>query len=126
MVSVVLFVMFAVLLTFMVLQWRRGRAGGSGGLFGGGGVGAGLVQGTLTVTGVSDRPDEGDRNDQMYCTVSGTIIGPDTAPTNVYGHMVVTGKTPWPQIGADMPVVYKPGKTDTSWRFGSLEIPPAA
>ncbi len=121
-ITVAFALMLVVLLAVFVMQ--RGRRPG-GGMFGGMGNAASFVEGTFTVTGVSNRPDAGDKNDQMFCTVSGTIIGPDTAPTDVYGDLVLTGKTPWPQVGSDMPVVYKPGKTETSWRFGSLEIPPA-
>ena len=121
-ITVAFALMLVVLLALFVMQ--RGRRPGGAGLFGGGGAGS-FVQGTFTVTGVSDRPAIGDKNDQMFCTVSGTIVGPDTAPTDVYGDLVVAGKTPWPQVGSDMPVVYKPGKAETSWRFGNLEVPPA-
>ncbi|MBE7161704.1 MAG: hypothetical protein INR72_10685 [Williamsia herbipolensis] len=125
--SIAFTIMFAILLVVLILQWQRGRAGGraaGGGLFGGGTTG--FVEGTLTVTGVSDQAEQGDKNGDMFCTVSGTIIGPDTPPTDVYGHLVLGADTPWPKIGTDMPVVYKPGKAETSWRFGSLEVPPAA
>lgn len=128
MLAIAFTVMFAVLLVALVLQWQRGRSGrgssAGGGLFGGGT--AGLVEGTLTVTGVSDQADKGDKNGDMFCTVSGTIVGPETAPTDVYGHFVVGADMPWPKVGVDLPVVYKPGKAATSWRVGSLEVPPAA
>ncbi len=122
-ITVAFALMLFVLLAVFVMQ--RGRRAGGGGMLGSMGNTGVFVQGMLTVTGVSDRPDAGDRDDQMFCTVSGTIIGPDTAPTDVYGNLVLTGKTPWPQIGADMAVVYKPGKAETSWRFGNLDTPPA-
>ncbi|GAA2066542.1 hypothetical protein GCM10009722_31100 [Williamsia deligens] len=130
MLSIAFTIMFAALLVVLVLQWQRGRragggaAAGGGGLFGGGT--AGFVEGTLTVTGVSDPAEQGDKNGDMFCTVSGTIIGPDTAPTDVYGHLVLGADNPWPKIGTDIPVVYRPGKAETSWRFGSLQVPPAA
>ena len=137
MLSIAFTIMFAVLLVALILQWQRGRGAGGrgangraagggvlGGLFGGGS--AGFVEGTLTVTGVSDPAEQGDKNGDMFCTVSGPLIGPDTAPADVYGHLVLGANSPWPKVGTDMPVVYKPGKAETSWRFGSLEVPPAA
>ena len=128
MLSIAFTIMFAILLVVLILQWQRGRAAGGraagAGLFGGGA--AGFVEGTLTVTGVSDQAEQGDKNGDMFCTVSGTIVGPDTPPTDVYGHLVLDANAPWPKIGTDMPVVYRPGKAETSWRFGSLEVPPAA
>ncbi|MFW0792434.1 hypothetical protein AAFP30_01350 [Gordonia sp. CPCC 205515] len=81
-----------------------------------------FVQGTLTVTGVSDRQDQGDAKGERFCTISGTINGPQTNPSEVYGTLVLGDNDPWPQIGADLPVVYKPGKATSSWRFG--ELPP--
>ncbi|WAC56266.1 hypothetical protein [Gordonia sp. SL306] len=108
----------AALLVALLVQWQRGRNPrpldpSRAGQF---------VQGTLTVTGVSDRPDQGDAKGERYCTVSGTIVGPQTDPAEVYGTLVFGENDPWPQIGADLPVVYKPGKATSSWRFG--ELPP--
>ncbi|GAB2656976.1 hypothetical protein GCM10027169_20680 [Gordonia jinhuaensis] len=121
-VSIVFIIIIAGALAFMVAQWRRGRSGG-GGL---GGMRssqmASMRQGVLTVTGVSDRR-EPDSKGQMYCTVSGTINGPDTAPAEVYGDLVLTTTDPWPQMGSEYPVVYRAGKAQTSWHFGVL--PPA-
>ncbi|MFW0792147.1 hypothetical protein [Gordonia sp. CPCC 205333] len=80
--------------------------------------------GTLTVTGVSDRPAEADSKGEVYATISGTIVGPTTAPTDVYTTTVLNlERDPWPRPGDDLPVFYKPGKVDSSWRIGSL--PPA-
>ncbi|MFT4126739.1 MAG: hypothetical protein QM662_10975, partial [Gordonia sp. (in: high G+C Gram-positive bacteria)] len=77
--------------------------------------------GELTVTGVGDR-GEPDRNGELFCTVAGTVLGPGTDPEEVYGTLVVTEKMPWPSPGTTYPVVYRPGKVSTSWRFG--ELPP--
>ncbi|GAB11882.1 hypothetical protein GOARA_090_00140, partial [Gordonia araii NBRC 100433] len=46
---------------------------------------AAMSSGTLTVTGASPRPEQGDKNDGAFVTISGTIIGADIAPTEVYG-----------------------------------------
>lgn len=78
-------------------------------------------QGTLTVTGVSDRPAEADAKGEVYATISGTIVGPSTPPTDVYTTTVLNlANDPWPRLGDDLPVVYKPGKVDSSWRIGTL------
>lgn len=78
-------------------------------------------QGTLTLTGVSDRPDQADSKGEVYATISGTVIGPSITPTDVYTTTVLnlTGDA-WPKIGDDLPVIYKPGKVESSWRIGSL------
>ncbi|MFT4042880.1 MAG: hypothetical protein QM673_06945 [Gordonia sp. (in: high G+C Gram-positive bacteria)] len=123
-------IVFVVLLAGLVVVTVRGfqargaggtggRGSGGGGLGGGRGRGAGYAQGTLTVTGVSDRPDA-DSKGQAFCTVSGTIVGPGTAPTEVYGQMILDQGQPWPYLGSDHPVVYKPGKAESSWQFGAL------
>ncbi|MBT0565598.1 hypothetical protein [Williamsia sp. CHRR-6] len=111
---------FAALLVLTVRQFQRSRGTG-GGLSAA--AAAQLREGTLTVTGVSDRPGEGDKNGEVFCTISGTIIGPETHPTDVYGHMVVAAAARWPQLGDDLPVVYKPGKVDSTWSFGQLQPP---
>ncbi|MYR04860.1 hypothetical protein GTV32_00230 [Gordonia sp. SID5947] len=113
----------AALLVAVLIQWQRGRNprpldSSRAGQF---------VQGTLTITGVSDRPDQGDAKGERYCTVSGTIVGPQTDPAEVYGTLVFGERDSWPQIGADLPVVYKPGKATSTWRFGELppmDVPP--
>ncbi|WP_040509225.1 hypothetical protein [Gordonia soli] len=110
----------AVLVVVLVFQWQRGRSPRP---LGGGRAGS-FVQGTFTVTGVSDRPDHGDKKGERFCTISGTINGPQTQPAEVYGTLVVGENDPWPQIGADLAVVYKPGKASTSWQFGELPPPP--
>ncbi|MEE4021808.1 hypothetical protein V1Y59_01855 [Gordonia sp. PKS22-38] len=112
-------VILAAVVVAFVVQWQRGRnprpLSGS--------RAAQFVQGTFTVTGVSERPEQGDAKGERFCTVSGTIVGPQTDPAEVYGTLVLGETDPWPQIGADLPVVYKPGKATSSWRFG--ELPPA-
>ncbi|MGC4933746.1 hypothetical protein ACLQ3C_08680 [Gordonia sp. DT30] len=118
-ITVTIAILLAVIAVAMIMQMRGRRVGFGGGARGG----AGLVQGRLTVTGVSDRP-EADSKGDAYCTVSGTIIGPGTEPAEVYGTLVLADGQPWPQIGSYHPVVYKPGKAETSWHFG--ELPPQA
>lgn len=98
----------------MIFARRSGR--GLGQRVGGA---SGYESGTLTVTGVSGRGDA-DKNGVAYFTVSGTIIGNGTAPTEVYRTMLVNTGDPDPYIGQDMFVVYKPGKAATTWRFGTL------
>lgn len=111
--------MLAVLLVVIVMRWQRAQnpqplSPGQASKF---------VQGSFTVTGVSNRPDQGDSNGERFCTISGTITGEQTHPTEVYGTLTLGEFDPWPQIGADLPVLYKPNKAATSWRFGVL--PPA-
>ncbi len=119
-VAIAFSMMLAALIAVLIVQWQRGRNPrpldpSKARQF---------AQGTLTVTGVSDRPDQGDKKGERFCTVSGTITGEQTQPTEVYGDLVLGENDPWPQIGADFPVIYKPGKTESSWRFGGL--PPMA
>ncbi|MFW0787201.1 hypothetical protein AAFP35_22105 [Gordonia sp. CPCC 206044] len=111
-------VILAALVVALVVQWQRGRNPRPLGAA----KAAQFVQGTLTITGVSERPDTGDAKGERFCTVSGTIVGPQTNPAEVYGTLVLGETDPWPQIGADLPVVYKPGKATSTWRFG--ELPP--
>lgn len=78
-------------------------------------------QGTLTVTGVSDRPEEADAKGEVYATISGTIVGAGIAPTDVYTTTVLNlVNDPWPRLGDDLPVFYKPGKVESTWRIGQL------
>lgn len=110
--------LFAVLIVasvIMMVMQRRGGGVGGGGL-GGGPSGAGFAPGILTVTGVSGR-GAADKNGNAYFTVSGTITGDQTAPTEVYGTLMLAAGEREPVIGDDIPVSYKPGKTATSWRF---------
>lgn len=85
------------------------------------------VQGTLTVVGVSDDQVDPqsttDKNGQRFYTITGTIVGPETNPTEVYGTLVLGPDDPWPQVGDDLPVIYKPQKAVTSWQFGVLPDP---
>jgi len=107
--SIVLLVVLIVAAVAMFMQFRgRSLRGGT--------PSADTMQGTLTVTGVSNRPAEPDKNGQMFCTVSGTILGPDTAPTEVYGTYVVGQMQTWPKIGDELPVSYRAGKAETTWR----------
>lgn len=124
--TAILIILLVVAVAAMIMRYRGQRIGG----FGGGNT-AGYAQGTLTVTGVSEQ-NEPDSKGQMFCTISGTINGPGTNPTEVYGTMILSAGEPWPQIGSEHAVVYKPGKTTTTWSFGQLppmqtpEVPPSA
>lgn len=119
-VGVAFAVMLAVLAVVLVMQWQRARnpkpLDPS--------KAAQFVQGTLTLTGVSPRPEDGDKNGDRFGTVSGTIVGPQTSPTEVYSTLQFSDADPWPQIGQDLPVHYKPGKASTTWRLGALPSPP--
>ena len=83
-------VLAAPLMAVMMLIARNRRANG-------GSAAAGYENGVLTVTGVSD-VGAADKNGQSYVTVSGTIIGGSTAPTEVYGTLVL-------DVGLDKPYV---------------------
>lgn len=109
----VVFIMLiaATLASFLIGRARTGTRGSAS---------TGFESGTLTVTGVSGRGDA-DKNGAAYFTVSGTIIGEQTAPTEVYGTLVLDGGDSDPFVGQELPVVYKPGKTSSTWRFGTLE-----
>ncbi|GAB06753.1 hypothetical protein M2359_003750 [Gordonia amarae] len=121
MLEFVFIIVLVAVLVMLVMQWRGGRGGK--GLSQA--AAAQYVQGTFTVTGVSERPAETDKNGDSYCTISGTITGPQTNPTEVYGTLVIGALGSWPHHGSDMPVIYKPGKAETTWRFGTLEEPSA-
>ncbi len=120
MLELVFVIVLVGVLAMLLVQWRRGQ--GTGDMSAD--KAAQFVQGMLTVTGVSDRPKDGDKNGDRFCTLSGTITGPQTAPTEVYGTITLGTLAPWPQLGTDMPVIYKPGKAETTWRFGT--VPPPA
>ncbi|GAA4756459.1 hypothetical protein MUG78_01895 [Gordonia alkaliphila] len=110
-------VVFILLIAATIASLFIGRTRRAGGPVSGA---SGYASGTLTITGVSGRGDA-DKSGQAYFTVSGTIIGPDTAPTEVYTTLALPAEAADPFIGEERPVVYKPGKTATTWRFGTLE-----
>lgn len=74
------------------------------------------ISGILTVTGVSKRGVV-DKEGKLFCAISGTIIGPEISPTQVYRQFIFQETDSWPQIGAELPVTYRPGKVDASWRL---------
>ncbi|MFT4199907.1 hypothetical protein [Gordonia sp. (in: high G+C Gram-positive bacteria)] len=74
-----------------------------------------MSSGTITVTGVSERPAQADGAGNVFMTLSGTIMGADIAPTEVYGQFTQQFSAPWPQIGQDLPVRYNPRKPAESW-----------
>lgn len=116
---VVLLLMFGAL-ALLAAPYIRRRRGGMGGVGGGGGT-AGLMQGTLLVTGVSPRPD-GETGEQ-FVTISGVINGPTVNEHVVYQRMAVDVNN-WPSMGALFPVVYSPKNPD-KWNFAPPEVPPA-
>ncbi|WP_038254730.1 hypothetical protein [Williamsia sp. D3] len=125
--SIIITLMLAGLLAVLLIQWQRGRSGGAAAPREGNAAFTDRVPGTLTLTGVADKPVEGDKNHQAFCTVSGTITGPDTAPTDVYGRFVMPMSSAWPQIGDQVPVTYKPGKAESTWQIaGSIGGGPGA
>ncbi|MFT3661448.1 MAG: hypothetical protein QM809_08620 [Gordonia sp. (in: high G+C Gram-positive bacteria)] len=85
------------------------------------GTGAsGYESGTLTVTGVGDVGAQ-DKNGESYVTVSGVIIPVGgAAPVEVYGTLVLNPSRDRPYLGQELPVHYKPGKVESSWRFGTV------
>lgn len=113
--------LLAALVVALVIQWQRGRDPKAMSAA----RAAQFVQGTLTIVGVSDAESDtarsaADKNGDRYCTITGTIVGPETNPTEVYGTLVLGIGDPWPQVGDDLPVLYKPNKAATSWRFGVM------
>lgn len=117
-ITITIVILLAALAVALIMG-MRGRTIGSRNRSGS----AGYAQGVLTITGVTDRP-EADSKGQAFCTVSGTINGPGTEPTEVYGTMILPEGQPWPQLGSDHAVTYKPGKVISTWQFGAL--PPSA
>ncbi|GAA4683196.1 hypothetical protein [Gordonia humi] len=81
-------------------------------------AGRGYAQGTLTVT--SAVLGDPDKNGARNCTVTGTIVASGSAPAEVYGRIVLPAGATEPYPGLEQPVVYKPGKEDSTWRFGTL------
>jgi hypothetical protein len=80
--------------------------------------GAGLLSGTLLVTGVSPRPDA---VGEQYVTIAGVINGPTVNEHAVYQRMAVNVDA-WPVMGQLFPVVYSPKNPD-NWRFAPPEPP---
>lgn len=111
-------VVFILLVATTIVAILMRRSGGRG--FGGNvDAASGYVDGTLTVTGVGSE-GAADKDGRRYCTISGTILGPQIPPTDVYGRLILGSSEPSPGVGADLPVVYRPGKVESSWRFGAL------
>ncbi|MFT3714428.1 MAG: hypothetical protein QM774_00350 [Gordonia sp. (in: high G+C Gram-positive bacteria)] len=113
-VTIVFIVIIATALIAMLYARRNGGFTKSGP------VGAGYEEGKLTITGVSGQ-GAADKNGAAYNTFTGTILGPSIAPTEVYGTLTVGAAGEDPAVGQELPVVYKPGKVTSSWRFGSLQ-----
>lgn len=111
--------MLAAMVAAGVIAWQRSRRPSTGTAP----AGPGMEEGRLTLTGVSPRPLEADRNGQAFATLSGSIVGPTTKPTHVYRQIVVDFAARWPEVGDTLPVYYKVGKVDSSWQVGSLEPP---
>ncbi len=111
-ITVLIAALLAAVVVALVVGLRGGRRLSAAKL-------AAMSGGTLTLTGVSPRPDRGDAKNQAFVTVSGTVIGADIAPTEVYGGFVWSLDTPWPAIGQDLPVRYDPRKVDSTWVISS-------
>ena len=107
-----LFVVLLAASAVSLLLARRGRT------FGGGSAASGWVDGSMTITSVV--VGEPDRTGASNCTVTGTVVGPGAPAVEVYGRMVSPSASHTPTVGQDLPVVYKPGKVDSTWRFGTL------
>ena len=108
----------ALLLVFLIAtvvslyMSRRGQG------FGSASAARGYVEGVMTVT--SAVLGDPDRDGARLCTVAGTIMAADSSPAEVYGRIVVPAGAVEPYPGLDQPVVFKPGKEDSTWRFGTL------
>jgi hypothetical protein len=74
------------------------------------GVGRDWVQGTLLVTGVSQRPD--DLTGVQYATITGVINGPTVNEHVVYQRLEVDVDN-WPTMGELFPVMYSPRNPDS-------------
>lgn len=112
--------MFAALAAAMIYSWQRGRHPGAAPT-----ARPGMEQGELMLTGITERPLDADKDGKAFCTISGQITGPTTAPTHVYRQLVLDFKAPWPQLNDRLPVYYKTGKVDSSWQIGVLSPPTA-
>ena len=106
-IGLVVAIALAAVAVALIINLRGGRQPSAAKL-------AAMSAGTLTLTGVSPAR-RGRQERQAFVTVSGTVLGPDIAPTEVYGGFVWSLDAPWPQIGQDMPVRYDPRKVDSSW-----------
>ncbi len=113
-IGLVVAIALAAVAVALIINLRGGRQPSAAKL-------AAMSTGTLTLTGVSPRPDSGDKNGQAFVTVSGTVLGADIAPTEVYGGFVWSLDAPWPQVGQDMPVRYDPRKVDSSWVIAAAD-----
>ncbi|WP_019202694.1 hypothetical protein [Tsukamurella sp. 1534] len=109
-----------VILAALVMGWRRSRKVVAGTAV----AGPGMEDGVLTISGVTERPDDADQNGQAFATISGSITGPSARPTQVYRRLVMDFGQRWPEVGDQLPVYYKVGKVETSWEVGSLTPPP--
>ncbi|GED98896.1 hypothetical protein [Gordonia crocea] len=114
--SVLIAIALAAVAIALIINLRGGRKPSAEKL-------AAMSQGTVTVTGVSPRPDRGDANDSAYVTISGTVIGADITPTEVYGSYAWSLNSPWPQVGQDISVRYDPRKVESSWLIVSGDDP---
>ncbi len=114
-ILVILVVLIAVGVT-----WRRAQRGVARTMD----AQSGLEQGTMTLTGVSPRPLDADKNGEATVTISGSLAGPSTSPRPVYGRFVWKFADTWPEVGDQLAVVYKIGKADTTWHVGTLTPPP--
>lgn len=76
--------------------------------------GEGAKPALLTLTGVSPttRPDA---DAEAFCAVSGIMKGPELPPTEVYQRWVLGPSAPWPALGQEIDVLYRPGKASTHW-----------
>lgn len=107
-----LFIALIIVTAISLFMSRRGRG------FPAATASRGYVEGTMTVTSAAlGHPD---RDGARHCTITGTIAGPESAPAEVYGRLVLPAESVEPYPGLDQPVVYKPGKEDSTWRFGTL------
>lgn len=103
--------LLAVTAISMLVSRRGGRFGTPTG-------GAGYVEGSMTIT--SAATGEMDRNGERRCTVTGTVVGPGASAVEVYGPILLPSGARVPFAGEERPVVYKPGKAESTWRFGTL------
>ena len=110
--------MFAGLAAAIIVSVTRGRRSGVAPA-----LAPGLEDGVLTLTGVTERPLDADKDGRAFATVSGQITGPSIPPTQVYRRLVLEFGSPWPEVGQQWPVFYKVGKVDSTWNPGRLSAP---